>query len=45
MRWITVATVFWGSIVGVNFVVADDIDDVKAAYLQHIAKSNAGKGE
>jgi len=42
MRWITVATVFWGSIIGVSFVVADDIDDVKAAYLQHIANSNSG---
>ncbi len=27
---------------GAGFVVADDVDDVKAAYLQHIANSNSG---
>ena len=42
MRWIALATVFWGSMMGVGFVVADDVDDVKAAYLQHIANSNSG---
>ncbi len=42
MRWITVAMVFWGSMMGVGVVVADDVDDVKAAYLQHIANSNSG---
>lgn len=42
MRWITVATVFLGSMMGAGIVVADDVDDVKAAYLQHIANSNSG---
>ncbi len=42
MRWIAVATVFWGSMTGAGFVVADDLDDVKAAYVQHIANSNSG---
>jgi ketosteroid isomerase-like protein len=42
MRWIALATVFWGSMMGVGFVVADDVDEVKAAYLQHIANSNSG---
>lgn len=42
MRWTAVATVFWGSMMGVGFVVADDVDDVKAAYLQHIENSNSG---
>ena len=42
MRWLTAALVFWGSMMGVGVVVADDVDDVKAAYLQHIANSNSG---
>ena len=42
MRWIAVATVFWGNMTGAGFVVADDVDDVKAAYVQHIANSNSG---
>ena len=42
MRWITVATVFLGSMMGAGIAVADDVDDVKAAYLQHIANSNSG---
>ena len=42
MRWITVATVFLGSMMGAGIVFADDVDDVKAAYLQHIANSNSG---
>jgi len=42
MRWIALATVFWGSMMGAGFVVADDVDDVKGAYLQHIANSNSG---
>jgi hypothetical protein len=42
MRWIALATVFWGSMMGAGFVVADDVDDVKVAYLQHIANSNSG---
>jgi len=42
LRWIAVATVFWGSMTGAGFVVADDVDDVKAAYLQHITNSNSG---
>ncbi len=42
MRWIAVATVFWGSMLGTDVVVADDVDDVKGAYRQHIANSNSG---
>ena len=42
MRWITVATVILGSMMWAGIVVADDVDDVKAAYLQHIANSNSG---
>ncbi len=42
MRWITVAAVIWVNMMGVSFVVADDVDDVEAAYLQHIANSNSG---
>ena len=42
MRWIAVATVFWGSMMGAAIVVADDVDDVKAAYLQHIANTHSG---
>ncbi len=42
MRWIAVAIVFLGSMMGTGVVVADDVDDVKAAYLQHIANSNSG---
>ena len=41
MRWIAVATVFWGSMLGTDVVVADDVDDVKAAYRQHIANTNS----
>ena len=42
MRWNTVATVFWGSMMGAGIVVAGDVDEVKAASLQHIADSNSG---
>lgn len=40
MRWIAVGMVFLGSM-GTG-VVADDVEDVKAAFLQHIANSNSG---
>ncbi len=42
MRWIAAAAVIWVNMTGVSFVVADDADDVKAAYLQRIANSNSG---
>ncbi len=42
MRWIAVVMVFLGCMMGMAVVVADDVDDVKAAFLQHIANSNSG---
>ena len=42
MRWIAVAMVILGNMMGTGVVVADDVDDVKAAFLQHLENSNSG---